>query len=774
MNSTSDSYGDSLAHLQPYGRALLSVEGMWCPSCAAATAQVLQRLPGITSAQVSFATSSVLLQWNPDIADLEVARGKIARLGYRLLPAVDTEQTLNRIDQQTTRLSIRLAVAVLFGMWTMLCSLLLYIGGPELARPPTGYWLAVAAGLAAIPVLTVAGSPILLAGWRTLRTGVPGMDTLVSLGVLAGVGLSLWHLRLGQPHVYFDTAVMLVILLTTGRLIETRTLRHAARAIGALQDMLPESAERLEADGRYRQLPARSIRVGDRIRVSAGDRAALDGHIVSGRSELDCSALTGESRPRSVGPGDAVDAGSVNLNQALDIVVSKAVGQRHIDAIGTSMAEAAGRRGTTQRLADTVARFIVPAALLLATVTFGISWLTGVVLDDALLRSVAVLIIACPCAVSIAVPIAYVAAASQAAESGILFRDPAAMETLAKVHTLVLDKTGTLTHGRPGVSAVQFHQEHSEINTEARLLALVARAEEGISHPLAAALRAAAQSTDIADNRTANAERFERGVRLNDGDLGPVLVGSYEFLREMSVKCRPTLADTGSADWPGAVDRAAARTQGSRIEVAIDGHWLATIILQDQLRDDAAAALAQLNNMGIRCLIASGDGQGPVQQVAEQLQLPQGRLYWECSPGDKADLIAQLGSQHVAFAGDGINDGPALAAAEVGLAVANATSTATAAANVVLASGGVTALPTAIKHARRARKVMQQNLFFAVVYNALGLTLAAAGLVSPVVAALAMAASSISVTANASRLALVPGSKLSSVSADPQAAQVVQ
>lgn len=775
-----DNGGDSLAHLQPFGRALLSIEGMWCPSCAAATAQVLQRLPGVHSAQVSFATSSVLLQWDPQVADLEQARGKIGRLGYRLLPAANTEQTLNRIDQQTTRLSIRLAVAVMFGMWTMLCSLLLYIGGPELARPPTGYWLAVAAGVAAIPVLAFAGSPIFLAGWRTLRTGVPGMDTLVSLGVLAGVGLSLWQLSLGQSQVYFDTAVMLVILLTIGRLIETRTLRHAARAIGALQDMLPESAERLEADGRYRQLPARSIRVGDRVRISAGDRAALDGYVVSGRSELDCAALTGESRPRSVGPGDAVEAGTVNLNQPLDIVVSKAVGQRHIDAIGVSMAEAAGRRGNTQRLADVVARFIVPAALLLAVVTFIVSWLTGVATDDAALRAVAVLIIACPCAVSIAVPIAYVAAASQAADSGILFRDPAAIETLAKVHTMVLDKTGTLTYGRPGVSSVRFHYQHSDISAAPALLALVARAEEGIAHPLAAALRAAAAGSDAesesekphtgqddqsgqsnrsgknrlnhvdAKDNQAHAERFQRGVRLNDGQLGQILVGSKGFLKEMDVA-----TNIAEKNRNNTVEQEA-DTEGSQIEVAVAGHWLATITLQDQLREDAATALAQLQHMGIRCFIASGDGRGPVQQVGGQLKLPKGRLYWECSPQTKADLIAQLGSRRVAFAGDGINDGPALAAAEVGIAVADATSTATAAANVVVASGGVTALPIAILHAKRARKVMQQNLFFAVIYNALGLTMAAAGLVSPVVAALAMAASSISVTANASRLALTP------------------
>ena len=592
------------------------------------------------------------------------------------------------------------------------------------------------------------------------------MDTLVTMGVLAAVSLSLWQLSLGQSQVYFDTAVMLVTLLTIGRLIETRTLRHAARAIGALQDMLPESAERLEADGHYRQLPARSIRVGDRVRVSAGDRAALDGQIISGHSVLDCSVLTGESRPRSVGPGDPIEAGTVNLSQALDIVVSKAVGQRHIDAIGVSMAEAAGRRGTTQRLADVVARFIVPAALLLALVTFGISWLTGVPVADALLRSVAVLIIACPCAVSIAVPIAYVAAASQAAENGILFRDPAAMETLAKIQTLVLDKTGTLTHGRPGVSSVHFHYQHCDIADVPALLALVAKAEEGISHPLAAALRAAGQtqqsqsqplqinhhSQNSIDSATdyARAERFQRGVRLEHAKLGQVLVGSSGFLKEMGVAIRPVQADN-SDDTEYRVDN-----EGSRIEVAVDGHWLATITLQDQLRDDAAAALEQLQDMGVRCFIASGDGREPVQQVARQLQLPDGRLYWECTPQGKADLISQLGSRGVAFAGDGINDGPALAAAEVGIAVADATSTATAAANVVLASGGVTALPTAILHARRARKVMQQNLFFAIVYNALGLTMAAAGLVSPVVAALAMAASSISVTINASRLALAP------------------
>ncbi len=743
--------GDSLAHLQPFGRALLSVEGMWCPSCAAATAQVLQRIPGILSAQVSFATSSVLLKWDPQVVDLEQARGRVERLGYRLLPAASTEQTLARIDRQVTRLGIRLAVGVLFGMWTMLCSLLLYIGGPELTTPPTGTWLAIAAGIAAVPVYIVAGLPVILAGWRTLRTGVPGMDTLVSLGTLAAIALSMWQLAEGDTEVYFDTSVMLILLLTTGRLIETITLRHAARAIGALQDMLPESAERLEPDGRYRQVPARSIRVGDQIRISAGQRASLDGEVVSGHSAVDCSALTGESRPRKVAPGDALEAGSTNLTSALNVTVTAAVGQRHIDRIGVRMAEAAGRRGNTQRMADTLARFIVPVALALSATSLLVSWFMGVATPGAILRAVTVLIIACPCAVSIAVPIAYVAAASRSADNGILFRDPAAMEAMAGIDTMVLDKTGTLTHGRPRVTRVQFHESHPQIASRSSLLNLVAQAEEGITHPLADALREAARESPSNAETTADSlspvneqttKRYDRGVRMIDTQLGEVLVGSQGFLREMGIHL--LTAPEARPQEPA----------GSRVEVAVNGLWLATLFLADELRDDAADALKKLRHMGIHCSIASGDGREPVLDVARKLGLEEKDAHWECTPQGKADFVERLGAHRTGFAGDGINDGPALATANVGLAVSDATSTATAAANVVLAKGGVGAIPLAVQHARRAHSIMKQNLFFAVIYNLAGLSLAASGSISPVVAALAMAASSLSVIANASRLSL--------------------
>ncbi|SHF34757.1 Cu+-exporting ATPase [Modicisalibacter ilicicola DSM 19980] len=731
---------DELDALQESGHALLSVEGLWCPSCAAATEQVIQRTPGVLDAGVSFATSAALVRWDPQRLHLHELAQRVRRLGYRLGPPLSAEQTLDRIDREIERLGVRLAVAALFGMWTMLLSVLLYLDNGGIASSPAGWWLALGAGVAALPVVIVVGGPILLAGWRTLRLGLPGMDTLASIGVSAALGLSFWQLTQGSSEVYFDTAVMLIVLLTLGRFIETRTLRHAAQAIDALQDTLPETAERLDECGNLMKVPAAKVQAGATIRVAAGQRVPLDGYVLQGDSRLDRSVLSGESLPCPVTAGEHVEAGCINLTSALLLVVDKVVGERRIDRIGARIAEAAGAKGDTQRLADRVARWVVPVALGLALLTLLLANLFGVPFEDALLRAISVLVIACPCAVGIAVPVAYVASASQAARQGILFRHPAALEAMARVNTMLFDKTGTLTEGRLAVGKVILrHRDTALPTTASAILALAARAEQGVDHVIARALRA--EVTTPPDSLEVMPQRFERGVRLEDADYGTILVGNRQFLGEQDVECP---FDDDEAD--------ANEALGVRVEVAAAGHWLASILLQDRLRDDAADALKRLQHAGVECAIVSGDAEAPVRAVASQLGIPASHLFAACTPEAKAAIVRNTHG-FVAFAGDGINDGPALAQADVGLAVSESTSTATAAASIAIAEGGVTRIADALGMARRAYRVMRQNLAFALLYNTIGLSLAAFGAIPPVAAAIAMAASSLTVVANASRLA---------------------
>ncbi|WP_311946840.1 heavy metal translocating P-type ATPase [Halomonas piscis] len=727
---------EALDALQDDGQALLSIDGLWCPSCAAATEQVIQRTPGVIEAGVSFATSTLVVHWDPRQLRLRELARRVARLGYRLGPPLSAAETLARIDRHVERLGIRLAIAAFFGMWTLVLSLVLYLDRGGVAASATGWWIASVAGILAVPVLAVVGLPILLAGWRTLRTGVPGMDTLIGIGVTAAVGLSVWQLSQGSSRVYFDTATMLVGLLTLGRFIETRTLRHATQAIDALRDTLPETAQRLDTAGQPVSVAADRVVSGERIRVAAGERVPLDGVVLEGASRLDRSVLTGESLPAPVKSGDYVEAGCVNLSSALTLVVDKPVGGRRIDRIGARIAEAVGAKGDTQRLADRVARFIVPVALGLSALTLLGSFLAGLALEETLLRAVSVLVIACPCAVGIAVPVAYVAVASQAARRGILFRHPAALESMAGVNTLMFDKTGTLTEGQLAVDEVQLRAETSLTSEE--VLALAARAERDVEHVIARALQAAGALSPAAQDEAP--QRFERGVRLEAAGHGTVLVGSADFLESQGVACQ-------REDAAGA---AAAIRVG--VEVAVAGRWVATLWLADRLRDDAAEAVARLRRGGIECAIVSGDAAPPSLAVARELGLPPSRVYADCSPEGKAAIVrATHGS--VAFAGDGINDGPALAEAAVGIAVSDAAGPAMSAASVAIAEGGVTRVADAVAAARRAYGVMRQNLVFAVIYNAVGLSLAAFGMIPPVVAVIAMAASSLTVTANASRLA---------------------
>ncbi|SFU70427.1 heavy metal translocating P-type ATPase [Halomonas korlensis] len=737
----------ALAALQETGRALLSIDGLWCPSCAAATERVIRAAPGVFEASVSFATSAVLLRWDASAADLSDIARRVAKLGYRIGPPVGTDETVARIDREVGRLSIRLAVAVLFGMWTMLLSLLLYLGNDAVVGTETGWWIALAASVVSIPVVIFAGWPIFLAGWRTLRTGVPGMDALVSLGVLASLGLSYWQLTQGRIDVYFDTAVMLIGLLTVGRLIEVRTLRHAARAIGALQDVLPETAVRISADGKANTVPAKDVSVGECIQIQAGQRIPLDGEVVSGGSQLDRSVLTGESLPNWVSVASPVEAGCINLTSALVVKVTRGVGEREIDRIGARVAEAAGAKGGTQRLADNVARFIVPAALVLALVALLFGLLTGESFQDALLRGVSVLVIACPCAVGIAVPVAYVAAASQAARQGILFRHPAALEALAGVRAVFFDKTGTLTAGRLAVSRVTCHVlDDARFANEEAVIALAAKAELGIDHAIARAVRKAAGLSQHAVADDASPERFERGVRYHDAQHGVVLLGTRDFLYQQGVAQPATKiaeVDNGTA---------------MAIEMAVSGRWLATIELEDSIRDDAAEAILRLREAGIACRIVTGDSWAPAQAVASQLGIASDHVHAGCSPSDKASLV-RASTTSVAFAGDGVNDAPALVEADVGLAVADATTTATAAASVAVANGGVARIADAVLLSQRARTVMRQNMFFSIAYNAIGLSLAVAGTIPPVVAVLAMTASSLSVVLNATRLSSSPAVK---------------
>lgn len=718
--------------LRRAGRMVVSIEGMWCASCALAVERIIARTPGVSAASTSFAGGSALVRWDPALVDLDQLFARVEKLGYRIVPLVEAQEMEAQIDIQARAVWMRLAVAAFFGMWSMLGSVALYLDR-GLAASPEGWWVALATCLAALPVVAWSGLAFYRAGWRTLRAGVPGMDALISTGVLASSLLSAWSLLRGSADVYADTATMLVTFLLCGRLIELHARRRNSVAVNALRQAVPETAARIGADGVPAQVRADQCAPGDLVLVQAGERIAVDGVVVEGESEIDGAIVNGESAPAPVRAGERVAAGCVNLSSRLVLRVEQAYGQRFIDRIGVRMLELLGTRSAAAMLAERFARWLVPAAVVLAAASFALAWAGTGDATQAALRALSVLVAACPCAVGLALPLAYAAATASAARQGILLRDPASLEALAGAREILFDKTGTLTEGTLEVGTVL----GSALAAPAEVLQWAARAEADIAHPVARAIRAAAQASAgdgaPADGKT---ERHGRGAVWRGGDTADtVVVGSAAFVAGQGIAPPPE----------------GAREAATRVEVARNGAWIGAIVLRDRVRADAAAALAAFAQGQVRARLVTGDSAEAALPVAAAVGMAPGQVHAHCSPEDKVDVVRQAGKP-VVFVGDGVNDALALAAAGCGISVNGATPAAVATAGVVVASGGLHQVAVAWRHARRTVKVVRQNLAFSMVYNVIVLALASSGGVTPAAAAFAMLASSLTVSANAGRL----------------------
>ncbi len=716
--------------LRRAGRMVVSIEGMWCASCALAVERTIARAPGGTAASTSFAGGSALVRWDPERVNLDEVFSRVERLGYGIVPLVESQELERQIDAQARAVWMRLAVAGFFGMWSMLGSVALYLDA-GLAASPQGWWVALATCLAALPVVSWSALSFYRAGWRTLRAGVPGMDALVSTGVLASCLLSAWSLLRGSADVYADTATMLVSFLLCGRLIELHARRRNSVAVNALRQAVPETVRRIGADGVPTEEAADRVGPGDLVLVHAGERVAVDGTVVEGEGEVDAAIVNGESAPLPVAPGDSIVAGSINVSSRLVLRVEQPWGQRFIDRIGVRMLELLGTKSAAAMQAERFARWLVPGALVLAAASFALAWGASGDPVQAALRALSVLVAACPCAVGLALPLAYAASTASGARQGILLRDPASLEALAGAREILFDKTGTLTEGMLEVREVIGSQRAAS----AEVLALAARAEADIAHPVARAIRTAAEAAGMGSAGEGLAQRHSRGCtwRSKDGNQ-TVLVGSAGFVEEQGVAL-PASAPPGC----------------TRVEVARNGTWIGAILLQDRIRESAAEALRTFADAGIRTRLVTGDSAAAAAQVAQAVGLGPEHVHAHCLPEDKVKVLERAGRPAV-FVGDGVNDALALAAADCGIAVQGAAPAAVATAGVVIASGGVEQVAAAWRHARRTVRVVRQNLAFSMVYNVAVLGLASSGMVTPVAAACAMLASSLSVVLNSGRL----------------------
>ena len=727
-DSNANTAQDSL-HQKPERQDILMIEGMRCGSCAIAVEALLKKQPGISDAAVNFAADVALICWDnekPQFASLQKA---VARLGYRLHGSVDAERSKFQAESVRKHLQRRLAVAVVFGMWSMMPALLVYLAPLGAVEPEVLWPLALACGLFAVPVVLYSGSHFYRVGWRTLLAGAPGLDSLIFLAVFAACIISTWQLATGSHHVYFDAAVMLITFQLIARLLDTSVRRRASEIIRRYLQDVPQQVVLKHPDGSVETRPANSVETGERIILQAGEQLALDGKVIQGHGQADLSMLTGEHLPQSLEPGAELLAGCQLVEGNLELLVTAGIGQRRIDRLSRSISALLSRKTTLQRLTDRIARILLPVILIAAALAVGLALLQGVPAPEAAARGLAVMIISCPCALSLAIPLVITMGHAHMVSQGIVLRDPAALEAAAKVGAIVFDKTGTLTTGEPSVNRI-IPANHW---TQSTLLQLAQNTLNESQHPVAKGLMAEAGSALAVTPGGTWESLAGAGTRwVYGGNIA--LAGRASWLREQGIDVQPT-EDTGMS-----------------LHIAQNGFYAGKIGFQETLRPEAAPTIRQLIHQGYTVYLLSGDTRNACLELAERLGIPGKHVLSGYSPEQKHNFLDNLERQtNAVFVGDGLNDGLALAGARLGIAVGSA-APATGEAAAVYLTESIAKVPTTLRLAQRARKLMHQNLFWAVGYNALVIPLAVMGWIQPVIAAIAMSLSSLCVLLNSLRM----------------------
>jgi Cu+-exporting ATPase len=711
----------------------LEIDGMTCASCVGRVEKALAKVEGVVSAQVNLATETAQVKFSRGIVDSDALVAAVERAGYAAKPAATAgAPAASRPTAPwwpvaaAAALSLPLVVPMLgmpFGKHWMLN------GWLQLALTvPVQFWL---------------GARFYVAGWKALRAGAGNMDLLVALGTSAGFGLSLFELlRQGadeMPHLYFEASAVVITLVLLGKWLEARAKHQTTEAIRALNALRPETAM-VRKGGQEQSVPVAQVKLGDEVVVRPGERIPVDGLVLEGASQVDESLITGESLPVARHEGDHVTGGAVN-GEGLLVLQTTAVGAESTLARIVRMVESAqAKKAPIQRLVDRVSAVFVPVVIGVALLTL-LAWglITGQ-WEQGILNAVAVLVIACPCALGLATPTAIMAGTGVAARHGILIKDAEALEVAHAITVVAFDKTGTLTEGKPRLVAAV-----AATGSRADLLAAAAAIQAGSEHPLARAVldAAAAESVSALSATQLRAVAGRGMAALVSGR--ELRLGSSRFMQEIGAAAttpEALLAQARALESEG-------RTVSWLADVTEQPTLLGLFAFGDALKDDARDAVARLQALKVRTVLVSGDNRGSANAVAKSLGIDQ--VEAEVLPQDKADIIARLkqGGAVVAMVGDGINDAPALAAADVGIAMSTGTDVAMHAAGVTLMRGRPSLVADTIDISRRTYAKIRQNLFWAFVYNLVGVPLAAFGLLNPVIAGAAMAFSSVSVVSNA-------------------------
>lgn len=723
----------------------LQITGMTCAACATRIEKRLNKLEGVEKAPVNFALETVLVEYNPEQVSVSEMKEAIKKLGYTLEQKIENagEQVDHRqkeIEKQQGKFIFSLILSFPL-LWAMVShfEFTRFIWLPDMLMNP---WVQLAL---ATPVQFIVGKQFYVGAYKALRNKSANMDVLVALGTSAAYFYSLYlsisSIRSGAHMVelYYETSAVLITLILLGKLFEAKAKGRSSEAIKKLMGLQAKNAT-VVRDGQEMIIPIEEVLEGDIVFVKPGEKVPVDGEIVEGRSALDESMLTGESIPIDKTVGDTVIGSTINKNGFLKIKATKVGKDTALAQIIKVVEEAQGSKAPIQRLADVISGIFVPIVVGIAMITF-LVWYFGVNpgdFADALEKFIAVLVIACPCALGLATPTSIMAGSGRAAEFGILFKGGEHLETTHRLDTIILDKTGTVTNGKPSLTDVIL----AEGVNENELLTLVGTAEKNSEHPLAEAIVEGIKEKGI---NLGSSDSFEAipGFGIQSTVNGKqLLIGTRRLMAKYSVNVQAVLANMENLEKQGK----------TAMLVAIDGHYAGLVAVADTIKDTSKEAISRLHSMGLDVVMITGDNAQTAQAIAEQVGIK--KVIAEVLPEGKAEEVKKLqqAGKKAAMVGDGINDAPALATADIGMAIGTGTDVAMEAADITLIRGDLTGIADAIFMSKKTITNIKQNLFWALAYNVIGIPIAASGFLAPWLAGAAMAFSSVSVVLNALRL----------------------
>lgn len=714
----------------------LDVFGMTCAACSNRIEKVLNKQDGVARATVNLATESASIEYNPALVTEQDLIQRIQKLGYDAKVKADAAERKTHKEQELNTLKTKLIVSIILSVPLLITMLdhLFQIQLPEIFMNP---WFQF---VLATPVQFIIGWQFYVGAYKSLRNGSANMDVLVALGTSAAYFYSLYEsiLTIGNPgytpHLYFETSAVLITLILLGKYLEVRAKSQTTQALSRLLNLQAKEA-RVLRDGEEVMIPVEEVVVGDPLIVKPGEKIPVDGIVIKGSTSVDESMLTGESIPVEKAVGAEVIGATLNKNGTIVMQATKVGKDTALAGIVKIVEEAQGSKAPIQRMADIISGYFVPIVVGIALLTF-IIWITFVTpgnIEPALVAAIAVLVIACPCALGLATPTSIMVGTGRSAENGILFKGGEHLERTQELDTIVLDKTGTITKGEPEVT---------DFTGDEEILQYVASAEKASEHPLAEAIVNYAQERGIEFLETDTFAAIPgHGIEATIAGKH-VLVGTRKLMRERGVNFAPAEDEMDQYE----------RAGKTAMLIAIDHEYRGIIAVADTVKETAKEAIQELKQLSLDVIMLTGDNERTARAIADEVGIDQ--VIAQVLPGDKADRVKelQLQGKKVGMVGDGINDAPALAVSDIGIAIGTGSDVAIETADVTILGGDLKLIPKAIKLSRATMRNIKQNLFWALVYNTLGIPIAALGLLAPWIAGAAMAFSSVSVVTNSLRL----------------------